>query len=258
MGIVQDALHAVGLEEHVLYLQSIFTTGTFMVPREAFFTDLADLFRKDLEGALELGPGTARLMNTVVNDQKKIAKNGVYIGVDCNDESMDWVERRRPELVANPQVKLVRDFAQNAERRIRTILDGRKLQMIVVSIPHTCIPPEDIRKIWDMIIRLADQTARAILYNVCRTRKMMGERWENIDTYITRRAHFGLPMEFEVNVGDIPKKESGAGHLLNGEAHMNGKPRINGHDHLNGFLSSAHILSTGRTSHRILHPVKAA
>lgn len=192
------------VKEHGMYLLSFGVTGAYMVPRWKFFEEIAENIPAGTGVVLELGVGTGRLMDVVVRKKKLLASDGLYIAVDCNTESMDFIRQNRPHLVADPRVHLITDFAQNIEPMLKDILKGRKIDATIVSIPHTFLSWPDVYRIWEMVTAFSAPSAVGILYNITSRRDVMQKYWKDVRTYYTSYAHYGLPPEFEVNIGKGP------------------------------------------------------
>lgn len=208
MGVLGSVLRSLGQKEDAIYADSVSTTGACMVPCWQFFHGLADKIPKKLQAVLDIGCGTGRQMDVIVGQQKRLAEDGVYIGVDFSRTSMDFIRNERRNLMEDHRVHLLEDFAQTIREKLHAILDGRKLQATFVSIPHSLISTKDIHKIWKMIVECSAEDSMAILYNICSTRKLMEHYWKTVDSYMERRAHrLWLPPWFEVNVGRALRKK---------------------------------------------------
>ncbi len=210
MSMLQDV--SVGMKEHGMYLKSLGVTGSYMVPRWKFFEEIAENIPAETGVILELGAGTGRLMDVVIRQKKLLADGGLCIAVDCNTESMDFIRGNRPHLVADPRVHLITDFAQNIEPELTKLLNGRKIDVTVVSIPHTFLSWPDVDRIWKIVTGLSTESGIGILYNVTRRRTVMQQHWKTVRTYDTCCAHYGLPPEFEVNIGVGPLSSRVAQH----------------------------------------------
>jgi len=204
MGLLRNL--AAGIEEHGLYFKSIGSSGAYMVPRWNFFEEIADEIPPGARVILELGVGTGRLMEVVMARRDMLPPDGLYIGVDCNRDSMKFILQRRAHLTADPRVRLVTAFAQDVRPTLDGILRGKKIDVTVVSIPHLYLSKEDIKKMWGTVVDLSSESGRGILYNVSRRRTLMESFWHDVRTYRTAFVHHGLPPEFEVNVGSDPRK----------------------------------------------------
>lgn len=188
------------------------TTGALMVPRWEFFDGQVsqilehiketDAENKEKIGAvLDVGYGTGRLPETIIARRNVLAEDGLYIGVDCNPKSKEFIRQERPHLLNDKRVHLMQDYAQNVGDKLRNILNGRKLQATVVSFPHLWTPDKDVDAIWKMIADCSADDAMAIVYNVSSTRQRVAKHWHEIESHTERHAHtLWLPPWFEVNV----------------------------------------------------------
>lgn len=197
---------SLGLKEHSMYPASVTTTGAYMVPRWKFFEDIAEHIPKDCGVVLELGVGTGRLMDIIVNRKKLLRPDGLFVAVDCNEASMNFIRENRPHLVADPRVHLMTDFAQNIEPQLKTLLAGRQVDVTIVSIPHILLSWPDVHRIWKMVTDLTAENGIGFLYNTMSRQSMMERYWHDVRTVKTCRAHYGIPPEFKVNIGVGPKR----------------------------------------------------
>lgn len=202
MSLTQELL--TGVKEHGMYLKSLGTTGAFMVPRWKFFEDIAGRIPTGTKVILELGVGTGRLMEVVLRRRKLLADDGLYIAVDCNPESMDFIRQNRPHLIADPRVHLLADYVQNIDPELKKLLRGRRIDATIVSIPHTYLSWPDVHAMWRMVTGYSANDAMGILYNATERRDLMQQYWTSVETYHTNCVHYGLPPEFEVNIGTRP------------------------------------------------------
>ena len=207
MSVFKSALQLMMGEENALYASSALTTGAVTVPRYEFFRDLASTFPKKMKAVLDNGCGSGRQMEVIVKELDMLEKDGVYIAVDCNEDMIDFIRRKRPHLVDDKRVHLIQDFAQNTGKQVHKILDGRKLDATIASFPHSLISPKDATKIWRISTQHSADDATGTVYNVCSTANMMKHHWNSVDTYKERHAHpFWMPPWFEVNKGTGPKR----------------------------------------------------
>ena len=199
---------ALGFREHIMYPSSLSKTGAYMVPRWKFFEQIAEHIPGDCGVVLDLGVGTGRLMDVIVQRKKLLHPDGLFIAVDCNEYSMDFIRENRPHLVADPRVHLITDFAQNIEPQLKALLAGRKVDATIVSIPHMLLSWPDVHRIWTMVTEMTADNGIGILYNTLARRSLMEQYWRDVQPIKTCRAHYGIPPEFKVSIGVGPKRSA--------------------------------------------------
>ena len=196
-------------DENALYASSMMTTGAVTVPRYEFFRDLASKFPQKMKAVLDIGCGSGRQMEVIVNEMDMLEEDGAYIAIDCNEEMMAYIREHRPHLIDDKRVHLITDFAQNTGKKVNDILEGRKLNATIASFPHSLVSPKDITKIWRIATQHSADDAKGLVYNVCSTAQVMDHHWNKVDTYTERHAHpLWMPPWFEVNTGTEPKRET--------------------------------------------------
>jgi phosphatidylethanolamine/phosphatidyl-N-methylethanolamine N-methyltransferase len=85
---------------------------------------------------VELGVGTGAITQTLFN---KIGNADKYIGLELNDELIEFAQERFPAL------RFVNDSAENFAK----YLDGAKAAAVVSSLPWTLMPAEAVKQTLD-------------------------------------------------------------------------------------------------------------
>ena len=231
MSFLQRACDALGLDGHIVYLRSLEVSQAGLVPRSELFSDLGKLMPHDAEAFLEFGIGTGELMNEIVQRRQLLAKNGIYIGVDCNPESMKHIRRRKPDIASHPQVHLIQDYAQNAGEQIRDLLQKRRVNVTISSIPFSEMSQEDVWKSMQIVTSVSHDDSNLVHYSVRPSIHLLQPHWKHIHTVPTRRVHYGIPPEFDVHFASGPIVEPSQE-----TAHINGVSQTEMISRLQQFL----------------------